>query len=68
MKLIEIQLMADIVMTAIDFNMAYAQAALPLGWGLIVIRIVQNWMDRWRSGTEGYDDTTGQQGVEAYGE
>ena len=33
-------------MTAADVNMAFAQAALPLGWILIIIRIVQNWIDR----------------------
>ena len=33
-------------MTAADINMAFAQAALPLGWTLIVIRIIQNWIDR----------------------
>jgi TRAP-type C4-dicarboxylate transport system permease small subunit len=37
-------------MTAADVNMAFAQAALPLGWTLIIIRIVQNWIDRSYSG------------------
>lgn len=45
-ELMGIQWSADIVMTAADFNMAFAQAALPLGWTLIIIRIVQNWLDR----------------------
>jgi len=48
LELLEIQIVAGIVMTAADYNMAFAQAALPLGWGLIVIRNVQNWVDRWR--------------------
>jgi TRAP-type C4-dicarboxylate transport system permease small subunit len=39
----EIQWTAGIVMTAADVNMAFAQAALPLGWILIVVRIVQGW-------------------------
>ena len=30
-------------MTAADVNMAFAQAALPLGWALILIRLVQGW-------------------------
>jgi TRAP-type C4-dicarboxylate transport system permease small subunit len=42
-KLMEIQWTAGIVMTAADVNMAFAQAALPLGWILIVVRIVQGW-------------------------
>jgi TRAP-type C4-dicarboxylate transport system permease small subunit len=42
-KLMEIQWTAGIVMTAADVNMAFAQAALPLGWILIVVRIFQGW-------------------------
>ena len=38
-----IQLSVGIVMGAADVNMAFAQAALPLGWTLIVIRLLQNW-------------------------
>jgi C4-dicarboxylate transporter, DctQ subunit len=48
LQLIEIQIVAGIVMTAADYNMAFAQAALPLGWSLIVIRMAQNRLDRWR--------------------
>jgi TRAP-type C4-dicarboxylate transport system permease small subunit len=51
LKLIEIQIAVGIVMTAADINMAFAQAALPLGWGLILIRILQNWYDRFRGGS-----------------
>ena len=45
LKLINVQLTFGIVMTAADINMAFAQAALPLGWTLILIRITQNWLD-----------------------
>ena len=45
LKLIDVQLTFGIVMTAADINMAFAQAALPLGWTLILIRITQNWLD-----------------------
>ena len=45
LKLINVQLTFGIVMTAADINMAFAQAALPLGWVLILIRITQNWLD-----------------------
>ena len=45
LKLINVQLTLGIVMTAADINMAFAQAALQLGWALIIIRITQNWLD-----------------------
>ena len=45
LKLIDVQLTFGIVMTAADINMAFAQAALPLGWALMLIRIMQNWLD-----------------------
>ena len=45
LKLINVQLTFGIVMTAADINMAFAQAALPLGWALVLIRITQNWLD-----------------------
>jgi len=45
LELIHLQWTVGIVMTAADVNMAFAQAALPLGWTLIVIRVVQNWLD-----------------------
>lgn len=46
LELISIQWSVGIVMTAADVNMAFAQAALPLGWALMVVRILQNWGDR----------------------
>lgn len=42
-ELMGIQWSVGIVMGAADINMAFAQAALPLGWTLIVIRLFQNW-------------------------
>ena len=53
LELMQIQGTAGIVMTAADVNMAFAQAALPIGWLLIIIRIAQNWLDR--SGRPGGD-------------
>ena len=41
--LMKIQISVGIVMTAADLNMAFAQAALPLGWALILIRLAQTW-------------------------
>jgi C4-dicarboxylate transporter DctQ subunit len=43
LELIGIQWSVGIVMSAADTNMAFAQVALPLGWTLIVIRLLQNW-------------------------
>jgi TRAP-type C4-dicarboxylate transport system permease small subunit len=45
LELMEIQWSAGIVMPAADLNIAFAQAALPLGWCLMVVRIIQNWVD-----------------------
>ena len=45
LELMEIQWSAGIVMSAIDLNMSFAHAALPLGWLLIIVRIIQNWVD-----------------------
>ena len=49
LKLINVQLTFGIVMTAADINMAFAQAALPLGWALMLIRVTQNWLDSRKS-------------------
>ena len=43
-KIMKIQMSFNIVMPAADFNMALAQAALPLGWTLILLRLIQNWI------------------------
>lgn len=39
--LMEIQQRANIRMHALPVNMSWAQLALPLGWGLMIIRIMQ---------------------------
>lgn len=41
LSLMEIQQRANIRMHALPLNMSWAQAALPLGWGLMIIRILQ---------------------------
>ncbi len=43
LELIDIQWSAGIIMPAADLNMAFAHSALPLGWSLIIIRVIQNW-------------------------
>ncbi|WP_252737512.1 TRAP transporter small permease [Citreicella sp. C3M06] len=40
-QLMQIQQMANIRMHALPLNLSWAQAALPLGWGLMIIRIGQ---------------------------
>ena len=40
-QMMGIQQMANIRMHALPLNLSWAQAALPLGWGLMIIRIVQ---------------------------
>ncbi|MEP3394162.1 MAG: TRAP transporter small permease [Litoreibacter sp.] len=40
-KLMNIQQMANIRMHALPLNMSWAQLALPVGWGLMIIRILQ---------------------------
>lgn len=41
LQVMDIQLMAEIRMHALPLNLAFAEAALPLGWSLMVIRILQ---------------------------
>ncbi len=40
-QLMQIQQMANIRMHALPVNLSWAQLALPLGWGLMIIRIFQ---------------------------
>ena len=47
-QVIKIQWQVDIVMEAADINMAFAHIALPIGWGLIILRISQVWIQRCR--------------------
>jgi TRAP-type C4-dicarboxylate transport system permease small subunit len=37
------------VMTGLDLNVAFAQAALPFGWALLAVRIVQRFAHTWRT-------------------
>lgn len=48
-QVIKIQWAVNIVMESANVNLAFAYAALPIGWGLLVIRIVQIWYQRCRS-------------------
>lgn len=49
-QLMEIQQRANIRMHALPVNMAWAQLALPIGWGLMIIRILQRGRRRFFSG------------------
>lgn len=44
LQVMEIQISANILMTGFDVNMAFAQAALPLGWGLLAYRVMQRFV------------------------
>ena len=44
LKVIEISVTNNTLMTGFDLNMAYAQAALPLGWALLAYRVVQRFV------------------------
>ncbi|MEP4194397.1 MAG: TRAP transporter small permease [Aliishimia sp.] len=50
--LMDIQQMANIRMHALPLNMSWAQAALPLGWGLMIIRILQRTRRRFFPNTQ----------------
>ncbi len=50
-QLIEIQWTVNIVMESADVNLAFAYAALPIGWGLLIIRIIQIWHARLQPAT-----------------
>lgn len=51
LQLMEIQQRANIRMHALPLNLSWAQAALPLGWGLMIIRILQRVQRRFFSET-----------------
>ena len=44
-----VQVNAGFTMHALPINLAFAQAALPLGWGLMIIRIIQRLRKRYGS-------------------
>lgn len=45
-QVIQIQWTVNIVMESANVNLAFAYVALPIGWGLLIIRIVQIWYGR----------------------
>lgn len=44
LKVMNLQLDTDTLMTGFDVNMAFAHAALPLGWGLLIYRVIQRFV------------------------
>ncbi len=50
LRVVDVQIMARISMHSLPLNLAFAQAALPLGWGLMIIRILQRLVRRFGSG------------------
>lgn len=59
LRVMDVQLMAQIRMHALPLNMAFAEAALPLGWGLMIIRISQRACRRFISPTTETQPTGG---------
>lgn len=45
-RVMDVQIMAQISMHSLPLNLAFAQAALPLGWGVMIIRILQRLVRR----------------------
>lgn len=41
LQVMKLQIDTRTLMTGFDVNMAFAQAALPLGWGLLIYRVLQ---------------------------
>lgn len=44
LQVVELSIKNKTVMTGFDLNVAFAQAALPLGWGLLAYRVVQRFV------------------------
>lgn len=53
LEVINIQVTVNIVMESADVNLAFAYAALPVGWCLLIIRIAQNWIAAHKPKTPG---------------
>lgn len=49
LQVMKLQLDTNTLMTGFDVNMAFAQAALPLGWGLLIYRVLQRFARTLRS-------------------
>jgi TRAP-type C4-dicarboxylate transport system permease small subunit len=41
---VQLSIATDTLMTGFDLNMAFAQAALPLGWALLAYRVIQRFL------------------------
>ena len=48
-QVMKLQVDTDTLMTGFDVNMAFAYAALPLGWGLLIYRVAQRFVRTLRS-------------------
>jgi C4-dicarboxylate transporter, DctQ subunit len=49
LQVMKLQIDTRTLMTGFDVNMAFAQAALPLGWGLLIYRVLQRFARTLRS-------------------
>jgi C4-dicarboxylate transporter DctQ subunit len=59
LKVMRLQLDTDTLMTGFDVNMAFAHAALPLGWCLLIYRVIQRFIRTVRSYRRGEDIPVG---------
>jgi C4-dicarboxylate transporter DctQ subunit len=49
LQVMKLQVDTNTLMTGFDVNMAFAYAALPLGWGLLIYRVLQRFAQTLRS-------------------
>lgn len=48
-QVMQLQIDTETLMTGFDVNMAFAHAALPLGWALLIYRVIQRFVRTWQS-------------------
>lgn len=44
LEVMQLSIATDTLMTGFDLNMAFAQAALPIGWALLAYRVIQRFL------------------------
>ena len=49
LEVMQLSIATDTLMTGFDLNMAFAQAALPIGWALLAYRVIQRFLRSVRS-------------------
>lgn len=62
LQVMKLQIDTETLMTGFDVNMAFAHAALPLGWGLLIYRVIQRFARTLQSYSRGADVPLGGRG------